>query len=48
VLQRIGNVGYFREANIGEPQIAEARALTAGGRKNRYTLGAYRGRKQRK
>jgi hypothetical protein len=42
MLQRIGDVGYFGEANIGEPQIAETRALTAGGRENRYTLGMYR------
>jgi hypothetical protein len=42
VLQRIGDIGYFSEPNIGEAQIAETRALTAGGRKNRYTLGAHR------
>jgi len=39
MLERIGNVGDFRQVNIGQTQVAETRALTAGGRTGRYDLG---------
>jgi len=42
MFERIGNVGNFRKANIGQTQVAETRAPTAGCRKDCYTLGKRR------
>jgi hypothetical protein len=42
VLERIGNVGDFREANVGETQVSKAGALTGGGGTGSYYLGERR------
>jgi hypothetical protein len=42
VLQRIGNVGDFRKANVGETEVSKAGALAGGGRRGSYYLGERR------
>src|ERR1700737_3133565 len=45
MLERIGNVGDFRQVNIGDTQVAETRALTGGDGSDRYNRGGHRRRR---